>query len=490
MARTRAGTETGWSSGAERALGNLQLGLDVVTILASMALAARFQLELRPYISSLRGVPQFHDYATLVYLVLPLWLMLIVTFRVHLAVPQRLGQAELLVRLIKLHLAGLAGLALLQFLTQSIINRSLVALFLLCTFALMYAQRSAWMAWDHFQHARGTGQQRVLLVGRPSRRMTELVRSALERRNPPHFVGYIEAPLAGDALSVPPPDGPPLPCVGSLADLPRLLHEQPVDHVLFFPPTHRPESVRAELIACEEVGVTASFSVDLVQLAEATPRVTSHYDHAFITFDVAPKRADALAIKYGLEPLLAALLLVIATPLFVAISLAIWLSMSRPLLFVQERAGLHGRPFRMLKFRTMRVGAEDEQRALLQENQMSGPVFKLREDPRVTRLGRFLRRTSLDELPQLLNVLTGSMSLVGPRPLPLSEQAAIRGWQRRRLTMKPGLTCLWQVSGRNDVDFVDWMLLDLKYIEDWSLWLDLVVLLKTIPVVLFGRGAS
>jgi exopolysaccharide biosynthesis polyprenyl glycosylphosphotransferase len=490
MARTRAGKETGWSSGAERALGNLQLGLDVVSILASLALAARLQLALRPFIPSLRDIPGFHEFASLVYLVLPLWLILIVTFRVHLAVPQRLGQAELLVRLIKLHLTGLAGLALLQFLTQSIINRSLVALFLLCTFGLMYMQRSAWILWANFQHARGTGQERVLLVGRPSRRMAELIRSALTRRNPPRFVGYLEAPLAGDALSVPPTDAPALARLGSLADLPRLLHEQPVDHVLFFPPTHRPESVRAELVACEEVGVTASFSVDLVQLAEATPRVTTQYDHAFITFDVAPKRADALAIKYGLDPLCAALLIVLSAPLFVAIAVAIWLSMARPVLFVQERAGLHGRPFRMLKFRTMRVGAEDEQRALLRDNEMSGPVFKLREDPRVTRLGRFLRRTSLDELPQLLNVLTGSMSLVGPRPLPLSEQAAIRGWQRRRLTMKPGLTCLWQVSGRNDVDFVDWMLLDLKYIEDWSLWLDLVVLLKTIPVVLFGRGAS
>lgn len=143
----------------------------------------------------------------------------------------------------------------------------------------------------------------------------------------------------------------------------------------------------------------------------------------------------------------------------------------------------------MLKFRTLMLGAAAQQPALRRDNAMSGPVFKLHDDPRVTPLGRFLRRTSLDELPQLFNVLTGRTSLVGPRPLPVSEQAEIRRWQRRRLTMKPGLTCLWQVSGRSDTDFVDWMLLDLKYIQDWSLWLDLAVLLKTIPVVLFGRGA-
>jgi exopolysaccharide biosynthesis polyprenyl glycosylphosphotransferase len=336
---------------------------------------------------------------------------------------------------------------------------------------------------------RGTGQARVLLVGRPSRRMAELVRSALAERDPPRLLGYLEAPLGAAALSMPPSDAPSLPCIGTLGDLPRLLHEQPIDHVLFFPPAHRPETVRDELLACEEVGVTASFSVDLVQLSEAAPRLTSHYDHPFVSFEIAPKRADALALKYGLDVVLAVLFIVIGAPLLCAVALAILLESGRPILFTQERAGLHGRPFRMLKFRSMRVGAETEQPALREANEMSGPVFKLREDPRVTRIGRFLRRTSLDELPQLFNVLTGSMSLVGPRPLPLSEQAAIRGWQRRRLSMKPGLTCLWQVSGRSDVDFVDWMLLDLKYIEDWNLWLDLVVLLKTVPVVLFGRGA-
>jgi exopolysaccharide biosynthesis polyprenyl glycosylphosphotransferase len=383
--------------------------------------------------------------------------------------------------------------ALIAFFTQALINRSLVALFLLCSFALMHLQRSALIAWGRFQHRAGIGRARVLFVGWPSQRMAELLRAAQAAPDPPEVIGYLECPTpppsATDPAFGPPPSAAALPRVGTLDDLPRLLHEQPVDHVLFFPPANRPESVPGELLACEEVGVTASFSVDLVQLAEATPRLTSHYDHAFVSFEVAPKRADALALKYALDVVCAAGLLVVLSPMFVLIALAIWCQMSRPVLFVQERAGLHGRPFRMLKFRTMQIGAQALQPNLRADNEMSGPVFKLRDDPRVTPLGRWLRRSSLDELPQLLNVLTGSMSLVGPRPLPLSEQAAIRGWQRRRLTMKPGLTCLWQISGRSEVDFVDWMLLDLKYIQDWSLWLDLVVLLKTVPVVLFGRGA-
>jgi lipopolysaccharide/colanic/teichoic acid biosynthesis glycosyltransferase len=237
------------------------------------------------------------------------------------------------------------------------------------------------------------------------------------------------------------------------------------------------------------VGIAASFSVDLVQLGQAAPRVTSKYDHAFVTFEMAPKSRDALSIKYGLDPVLAALGIALLSPVFAIVAAAIWATMGRPIFFSQPRGGLFNRPFRMIKFRTMRAGAETERQALAELNEMSGPVFKIAKDPRVTPLGNFLRRTSLDELPQLFNVLTGAMSLVGPRPLPVQEQAQIHGWQRRRLSMKPGITCLWQVGGRSDTDFVDWMLLDLKYIDEWSLWLDFQILLKTVPAVLLRRGA-
>jgi lipopolysaccharide/colanic/teichoic acid biosynthesis glycosyltransferase len=144
----------------------------------------------------------------------------------------------------------------------------------------------------------------------------------------------------------------------------------------------------------------------------------------------------------------------------------------------------------MIKFRTMIPGAEAKQAELAAQNEMTGPVFKVTRDPRVTRLGKFLRKTSIDELPQLLNVFLGQMSLVGPRPLPIKEQQGIRGWHRRRLSMKPGITGIWQISGRNNIDFEEWMRLDQQYVDDWSLGLDLTILLKTVPVVLFGKGAS
>jgi FlaA1/EpsC-like NDP-sugar epimerase len=214
-------------------------------------------------------------------------------FRLHAAMQLRLGQAELITRLI-------AGLALLAFLTQALFNRSLVALFLACSFVLLYAQRSARIAWARYQHETGTSRARLLLVGEPARRINELVRAASAAPDPPNFIGYLRpnaSPLSAAGE---------LTCVEQLSDLPRLPHEQTIDHVMFFPPTHQPEQVRAELHACEEVGVTASFSVDLVQLSEATPTLTEHFEHAFVSFEVAPKPKGALALEYALDPVLAA----------------------------------------------------------------------------------------------------------------------------------------------------------------------------------------
>lgn len=177
-------------------------------------------------------------------------------------------------------------------------------------------------------------------------------------------------------------------------------------------------------------------------------------------------------------------------PLFLLCALLVRVSSRGPILFKHPRAGLNGRPFIMHKFRTMHVGAEERRRELAASNEMSGPVFKMRRDPRVTPIGRFLRRHSLDELPQLWNVLRGEMSLVGPRPLPVFEIEGIaENAQRRRLSVKPGMTCLWQIRGRNEItSFDDWVQLDLQYIDEWSLWLDLKILVATLPVAIFGRG--
>lgn len=210
--------------------------------------------------------------------------------------------------------------------------------------------------------------------------------------------------------------------------------------------------------------------------------------HAFPAPTPAASRGYALA-KRLLDLLGASLaLLVLGLPMLVIAAL-VRLESRGPALFCQWRVGESAIPFRFCKFRSMVINAEEERENLRHQNEVSGPVFKIRQDPRLTRLGSFLRKTSLDETPQLFHVLSGRMSLVGPRPPLLEEVAAYEPWQRERLTIRPGLTCLWQISGRSDIPFERWVELDIEYVRRRSFWLDLKILLMTIPAVLSGRGA-
>lgn len=201
------------------------------------------------------------------------------------------------------------------------------------------------------------------------------------------------------------------------------------------------------------------------------------------------RRRVAMAVKRLLDMTLGLAALILLSPVFALIALLIVVNSPGPVIFRQRRVGRGGRTFAMYKFRSMQHDAEQHLHRLLPLNEADGPVFKLRQDPRVTRMGRFLRSWSLDELPQLFNVLRGEMSLVGPRP-PLPQEVAQYGPRElRRLQVKPGMTCLWQIRGRSDVSFDEWITLDLEYISNWSIWLDLSVLLHTIPAVLSRRGA-
>jgi exopolysaccharide biosynthesis polyprenyl glycosylphosphotransferase len=177
-------------------------------------------------------------------------------------------------------------------------------------------------------------------------------------------------------------------------------------------------------------------------------------------------------------------------PLLLVVITLIKLTSRGPIFFRQTRVGLHGREFSMLKFRSMVANAEALKESLVKDNEQIGPVFKMRNDPRVTRVGRFIRKYSIDELPQLVNVLRGDMSIVGPRPPVPKEVAVYDAWQRRRLSVRPGLTCIWQVSGRNQISFEDWMYLDMQYIDHWSLARDFNLIFRTVPIVITGRGAS
>ena len=271
----------------------------------------------------------------------------------------------------------------------------------------------------------------------------------------------------------------------------QLLHEKSVSRVVFAAQHVHFSKIEEAVQICETEGVASWISADFLQTAISRPTFDVLGGRLMLVFHTMPEVSWSLWFKDVFDRLGALLLIVLTSPIWLMAMAGIRLSSRGPVFFTQDRAGRHGKPFRMFKFRTMCVDAEDLRHKMEQKNEMSGPVFKLKDDPRVFAFGRWLRRLSIDELPQLMNVLMGQMSLVGPRPLPVYEIERIaKHAQRRRLSVKPGLTCLWQIMGRNRINsFEEWVALDLKYIDNWSLWLDLEIMCKTLPAVLRGAGA-
>lgn len=278
--------------------------------------------------------------------------------------------------------------------------------------------------------------------------------------------------------------------IGTTKQLEEFLDKLTIDEVFVAMPRFKLKDMNKIMYLCEEVGVRFSIMADWLKPNIAKMVVRDFIESPIITYYTTPTAIGQLLIKMVMDRSLSLILLILCSPLYLIIAFAIKASSPGPVFFKQKRAGLNGRLFDMLKFRTMIPDAEGLRSQLEDRNEMNGPVFKIKDDPRVTKLGRYLRKTSLDELPQLFNVFRGEMSLVGPRPPIPEEIEQYERWQRRRLSMKPGITCFWQISGRNEVNFEEWMEMDLKYIDNWSIKLDIQILLKTIPVVLLGKGAS
>lgn len=278
----------------------------------------------------------------------------------------------------------------------------------------------------------------------------------------------------------------------SASELPRLLHEHAINSVMVSA-THAYFDQVADIIrACELEGVEAWLKADFLPTIISRTSFDEFHGQPVLVYRSTPEASWQSVTKQVIDFTVAFFMLLLLLPLFLVVALVIKWSSPGPVMFKQKRAGLNGHPFTMYKFRTMVTNAEQLKQELAALNEMSGPVFKITNDPRVLPIGRFLRKFSIDELPQLYNVLRGEMSLVGPRPLPVDEVQRFDDMaHRRRLSVKPGLTCLWQVSGRNEVsDFKEWVRLDLEYIDHWSLWLDIQILFRTIPAVLAGFGAK
>ena len=473
----------------KRSINRLVLVLDGAVILLSAGLAFLVHGKLNRWLEVIQDPPAFGTYALLLFLSAPLWLAFVPFFGLDRVVDRVWSRWELLLALFKLHAVGLISLSFIIFLTQVRFNRSLVLLFLGSTFVLMYTVRGVIQLRLRYQFQQGHTCRYLVLVGDFDESMNRFIESTLADELPPRVLGRLgdEEQVPGDGSN---PDGVDKPhYLGKPDELERILHGTAVDQVVFFSPYHDPQQAARALEVCETFGIPCYFAVQVNGHSRSTPKIVSVNEQPFVLFDVAPKSPELLAIKHAFDLVAGSILLILLAPFLLLATLAILVTMGRPVLFVQRRAGLNGREFRMLKFRTMMRDAESLKMVLLEDNEMDGPVFKLTEDPRATPLGRFLRRWSIDELPQLFNVLGGSMSLVGPRPLPVEEQQRMKGWQRRRLSMKPGITGLWQVSGRSDVGFDQWMYLDLRYIDEWSLGYDVNILLRTMGAVLGRKGA-
>lgn len=334
---------------------------------------------------------------------------------------------------------------------------------------------------------RGLDRRRVIIVGANERtgRLVEVMR---QREHLGYeILGFVEDDIDRAAVL----DAFQLPFLGKVRELAKIVQREPVDEVyVSLPIRSYYENIREIAHFCEGQGIVVRLMADLFPLRIATSRLMYVEDIPLLSLSAIPEAQVRLALKRAVDFTASAVLMVLLAPLFLLIALAIKVDSPGPVLFAQERVGQNQRRFRMLKFRSMVENAEALRSELEALNEASGPVFKIRRDPRVTRVGRFLRRSSLDELPQLINVLRGEMSLVGPRP-PLASEVEKYSWdQRRRLSVKPGMTGLWQVSGRSDVDFEKWVEMDLTYIDTWSLWKDFVILLKTFRAVVQGKGAA
>ncbi|HQR28920.1 MAG TPA: sugar transferase [Anaeromyxobacteraceae bacterium] len=277
--------------------------------------------------------------------------------------------------------------------------------------------------------------------------------------------------------------------LGTLSQLGQILDDNVIDEVIFAVPRERLAHVEGAFKLCQEQGASARVCLDLFDVGGARVALGEMDGLPMLAFNRAPTDEVALLLKRAFDVVSSALALLLLSPVLLGTAIAVKLDSPGPVFFRQTRVGKNGRHFKMLKFRSMHVDAEARLESLKALNEASGPVFKMKNDPRVTRVGRFIRRASLDELPQFLNVLSGEMSIVGPRPPVPKEVREYQRWQRRRLSVKPGITCTWQVSGRSNISFDQWMRLDLEYIDTWSLWNDIQICFRTIPAVLTSRGA-
>ena len=434
------------------------------------------------------GLFPLREYVKIYPLVLILWSVLLFSYHSyhsHRTVPL-LREALTAIRVVFVGNAILATLAYLLPLRQ--LSRAWFVLFGVLAALLLVLEKVVVRIVARYVRAKGLNYRTLLIVG-TGRRAIDVARTIEGHK----YWGYKILGFVSDGHRL--SNGwASFRVYGTVPDLRRLLEggqfAEPIDEIVFAVTRKKLDEMKQIFLLCEELGIRARVAMNFFQNRLARLEVEELEGIPFLTFTTTPSNETQLAAKRLLDVAVSLMLLALSLPVILIAALAIKMSSPGSVVFKQQRIGLNGRTFTLYKFRTMIADAHERLGEVSHLNEMTGPVFKAKGDPRITSVGRILRRFSLDELPQLWNVLKGDMSLVGPRPPIPEEVRSYHRWQRRRLSMKPGLTCLWQVNGRNNVDFDRWMQMDLQYIDNWSPSLDLKILLRTIPAVLLGRGAS
>lgn len=461
---------------------------DLLTTLLSFAAAYYFRLLLFPVIHYLYPEgreTELADYRLLVVLIAAVWGTVLLWRPRYVGLRYTSFWDEVWAMVRVTVLGGLLLMAAAFLLKVPFPPRTLLVLFLIVNLVALVAERTLLHVFLQWLHRQGLDRKQVLVVG-GGLRAQEFLHAANEQGDMGlDVVGFID--VAPDRLA---PGFDREKFLGTDGDLYEVLHRHTIHEVLVALPVDAIAKVRHVLSICEEEGVQARVLGDLFGTNGSRIQVDHVRGIPVLTFCTVPTQEWQILAKRLLDIVVSAVLLLLLTPLFLVIALAIKLTSPGPVLYRWRVMGLDKEPFTSWKFRTMVPNADALKEQLMTQNEMSGPVFKMKDDPRITPVGRWLRKFSLDELPQLFSVLKGDMSLVGPRPPLVTEVNRFENWQRRKLSIRPGITCLWQVSGRNEItDFEEWARLDLEYIDNWSLALDLKILALTIPAVLLGRGA-
>ena len=420
-------------------------------------------------------------YLWLLLVILPLWwvLLRLLGFYDPLKIESLANKSWII---IKTAFIAIMGLGILIFIFKlQYISRTFIFIFVIITTLLLIAHQ---IILSLIGKQRRNNYRELLIVG-TRRRAIAIAQKIMKHEGwGLRIVGFVDKDpgMAGKEILG-------IKVIGTLNDIPNLIKEKVIDEVIFSVPKSWLGDLEPSLYACEEAGINVRLTLNFFDPLIARYSLSDLDGIPLLSFSITPQKIGQLLIKQIFDTVVSFLLLVLLFPLFLIVALAIKVSSPGPVFFKQTRCGLNRREFTLYKFRSMVADAEKIKTQLEKFNEADGPVFKIENDPRITPVGKFIRKTSIDELPQLFNVLKGDMSLVGPRPPLPAEVKNYEQQQQRRLSMKPGITCTWQTSGRSKVNFNIWIKMDLEYIDNWSLGLDLKILLKTIPAVLFGKGA-